>query len=87
MTTLRTEQEVKKLKKEVRKIKTGSLKCIANSLKGFAKSFSNLQKLMRKIPNESGIQKRYALHSLPVNILYTVASYFCVCGKKECYNK
>jgi hypothetical protein len=52
MTTLRTEQEVMKLKQEVRKIKSEVFlhwniatadRNIANSLKGFLKSFSNLQ--------------------------------------------
>jgi hypothetical protein len=52
ITTLTTEQEVRKLKQEVRKILNEVClhwniatvdRDIANSLKGFAKSFSNLQ--------------------------------------------
>jgi hypothetical protein len=39
---------------------------IANSLKGFAKSFFKFAKLMRKIPNEFGSQKRNGSCSLPV---------------------
>jgi hypothetical protein len=52
ITTLRTEQEVRKLKQEVRKIKNEIClhwniatddRNISNSLKGFAMRFSNLQ--------------------------------------------
>jgi hypothetical protein len=63
----------KNLKQEVRKILnevflhwnivTADRK-IANSLKRFAEFFK-FAKLMRKIPNELGNQKRYASRSLP----------------------
>jgi hypothetical protein len=74
MTTLRTEQEVRKLKQEARKIENevfcigilqqpiGTLQIPSRVCKEFFK-FANL---MRKIPNELGSQKRNASRSLPV---------------------
>jgi hypothetical protein len=74
MITLRTEQEVRKLKQEVRKIwkelfcvgilqrPTGKLQIPSRDLRKFFK-FANL---ILKIPNELGTQKRNASRSLPV---------------------
>jgi hypothetical protein len=76
MTTLRTEQEVMKLKQEVRKIcKEVSLhwntatadRNIANSLKGFAREVFKFAKVMRKIAIKLETRKRNASRSLPAN--------------------
>jgi hypothetical protein len=75
MTTLRTEQEVRKLKQEVRKFErnflcvgilqrpTGKLQIPAQ---GICKEFFKFAKLIIKIRNELGTQKRNASRSLPV---------------------
>ena len=77
MITLRTEQEVRKLKQEVREIErnflcvgilqrpTGKLQIPSR----ICKEFFKFAKLIMKIPNELGSQKRNASRSLPVNIV------------------
>jgi hypothetical protein len=71
MATLRTQQEVRKLKQEIKSYEnlTGRLSAleycnpnwnIVNSLKGFASEFFKLANVIRKIAIKLGTQKRKA---------------------------
>jgi hypothetical protein len=78
MTTLRTEQEVRKLKQEVRKFERNFL-CVGiirqencKFHQGICKEFFKFAKLLIKIRNELGTQKRNASRSLPVILDYPI---------------